>query len=150
MNDPLDLLTNLEKAYEPSSPLYKFTHTFHNLADPSGTTYPIDLKGYDDLIMRNKHQKAVIDKLNSALLAMSQRIDGVIAKSMIINQKMGVLVKMIRSMRGYGIDGKLVFGRMEGELVCGDDGIRCLRMMRRVLVNLSESVKKEIGESRSL
>lgn len=147
MNDPLDHLTNLEKAYDPSSPLYKFTHTFHNLSDPSGTTYPIELKGYDDLIIRNKHQKAVVQKMNGALLAMSQRIDSLIGKSMIINQKMGVLVKIIRTMRGFGIEGKLVFGRMGGErMECGEDGVRCLKMMRRVLVNLSESVKKEIGK----
>lgn len=141
--DPLETLENLEKACDPSSPLYKFTHTFYNLAEKQ---YPVELKGYPELIKRYEKQKEVVEKLNGALLAMTQRIDNLNAKSMIINQRMQKITKAVRLLRGYGIEGKVVFKKVDEKLECTEECVKYLRLMRRVLANLSSSVKNEIKD----
>ncbi|KRH93549.1 hypothetical protein M153_7790002382 [Pseudoloma neurophilia] len=101
MSDPLERLTELERAYDINSPYYKFTYQFYNLASgPLQTTqtYPVTIRGYDDLKKRTDQQKQISLKIEGSLDALSDKLEKISSKSNILQQKMyNILLKLRNS-----------------------------------------------------
>ncbi|KAH9386901.1 uncharacterized protein NEMAJ01_1797 [Nematocida major] len=99
-DDVLCTIDYLEKAYDRTSPLYKFTYIFYNLMDPSSPPpqrpsnvlaemwdqavnmnpapqflYPEIVFGYEDLSVRLEKQKTVIEKLKASRKYMGDRLN---------------------------------------------------------------------------
>ena len=101
MLDPLQELANLENAYNPSSPFYKFTFTFQNLVSVSNTlesmsTYPVTLRGYDDLKKRCEQQKIITMKIEQSLNSLGTRLEKTVSKGKLFEQRMTNILMKIR------------------------------------------------------
>lgn len=103
MIDPLERLSNLENAYDISSPFCKFTFEFQNLIQVPNTlestqTYPVVLRGYPELKKRSEQQKATSIKIEGSLDALIYRIEKNSSKGKMIEQRMeNILIKLRNS-----------------------------------------------------
>lgn len=158
MIDPLKKLEDLENCYNESSQFYKFSFTFQNLSSEQGSlhsskTYPIVLKGYDDLKKRTEQQKTVIDKIDGSLDALADKLEKNVAKGKALELKMNSILAKIRnsdiralylSKKNINFDPNISLSIKELELYQAPvDLIKILTKMRKVLFNLSQAIEAE-------
>lgn len=110
----LTILENLEKSYNPSSPVYKFSHIFYNIVDrpferppnfpaqlwtqsllPDRTLMPVILNKAQ-IDERKAMQNDLIKKINESRGSIFKKIEGLKAKKEVIRSKLEVVCDKYR------------------------------------------------------